>query len=156
MNQPLQDENKPAVFFVNPKEELWLNLSRTAAAVGHEMEQRLRPFGISSTQYNVLRILRSTGAKGLPQCDIRERLVAQVPDVPRILERMEKAGWIARMRGETDRRMQLTVLTEHGRQLVEALDQPMGGWMEELFERLSPTELDRLNDLLTSARMSRQ
>ena len=156
MNQPLQDEKAPAVFFVNPKEELWLNLSRTAAAVGHEMEQRLRPFGISSTQYNVLRILRSTGSKGLPQCDIRERLVAQVPDVPRILERMEKAGWIARMRGETDRRMQLTVLTEHGRQLVEALDQPMGGWMEELFERLSPTELDRLNDLLTSARTSRQ
>src|ERR1700728_1030002 len=104
MKSNLQEEIKQSKPFASLQEELWLNLSRTAAMVGHVIEQRLRPHGLSPTQYNVLRILRGAGEKGLCQYEIAERLVAQVPDVPRIIDRMEKAGWVHRVRGVEDRR----------------------------------------------------
>ncbi len=152
MSATLQGEIKQARPFANAKHELWLNLLRTTALLGHELEQRLRGYGLSATQYNVLRILRGAAPAGLCQYEIRDRLVAQVPDVPRILERMEKAGWIARTRGENDRRMVVASATGAGLRLLEELDGPVEEWMGGLFEGLAEEEIRRLNDLLVEAR----
>jgi DNA-binding MarR family transcriptional regulator len=152
MSATLQDEIKQARPFASSKQELWLNLSRTTAMLGHDLEQKLRVHGLSPTQYNVLRILRGAMPTGLCQYEIRDRLVAQVPDVPRILERMEKAGWIARTRGEEDRRMVVAVATKLGLELLTELDKPMEQWMDGLFEGLTETEIGRLNELLVVAR----
>ena len=154
MTATLQEEKiiKQARPFASAKHELWLNLSRTTALLGHDLEQKLRTFGLSPTQYNVLRILRGAVPTGLCQYEIRDRLVAQVPDVPRILERMERAGWIARTRGEEDRRMVVASATEAGLNLLTELDKPMEQWMNGLFEGLTHSEITRLNELLVVAR----
>lgn len=147
----LQDEIRQTKPFVSVKEEFWLNLSRTAAAISHELEARLRPRGLSLTQYNVLRILRGA-PEGLCQYEIRARLVAQVPDVPRILDRMEKGGAITRMRGAADRRMVIATLTETGQRLVDELDEPMKMWMNGLFTRLNEEEMRLMVEGLAKAR----
>ncbi len=152
MCPPLLEELKQSKPFTSSEEELWLNLLRTASSVGHVLEQKLRPYGPSATQYNVLRILRGAGEAGLCQYEIRERLVAQVPDVPRILERMEKAGWVGRSRGAADRRMVMTSLTAEGKKLVDDLDLPCEAMMEDLFPGLSAEEMVVLSDLLAKAR----
>ncbi len=152
MSATLQGEIKQARPFASAKHELWLNLSRTTALLGHELEQKLRCYGLSPTQYNVLRILRGAIPNGLCQYEIRDRLVAQVPDVPRILERMEKAGWIQRMRGEQDRRMVVASVSEEGLQLLSELDKPMEEWMSGLFGGLTEGEIRHLNELLVKAR----
>ena len=152
MGSKLQDEIRQSVAFGSLREELWLNLSRTAAEIGHVIEQKLRPYGLSPTQYNVLRILRGSGPMGLCQSEIAERLVAQVPDVPRILERMAKSGWVARVRAKPDRRLVRTTLSECGRKLVDELDAPLPGMMSVLFQGLSEAEMARLNELLVEAR----
>ena len=118
MSSVLQQEIKQSKPFSSLHQEAWLNLSKTSAALGHRLEHSLRAFGLSLTQYNVLRILRGAGTEGLCQYEIRGRLVAQVPDVPRILERMQKAGWIRRTRAASDRRVVMTALTESGCVLV--------------------------------------
>jgi DNA-binding MarR family transcriptional regulator len=152
MTSKLQQEIQQSKPFANLREELWLNLSRTAAEVGHVVEQKLRPYGLSPTQYNVLRILRGAGPDGLCQYQIKERLVAQVPDVPRILDRMEKAGWVERVRAETDKRMVMATLSERGKQLVGDLDEPIPAMMEQLFHALTEAEQEKLNELLVNAR----
>jgi DNA-binding MarR family transcriptional regulator len=152
MPSKLLDEIKQAKPFVNAQEELWLNLSRTASAVGHTVEQHLRPYGLSPTQYNVLRILRGAGPDGLCQTDIGDRLVAQVPDVPRILDRMEKAGWVKRERGTEDRRVVMASLTERGASVVEEVDEPLVQMMAGMFEGMTAEDMQRLNDLLVAAR----
>ena len=152
MSATLQDEIKQARPFASAKQELWLNLSRTTATLGHDLEQKLRSHGLSPTQYNVLRILRGAMPTGLCQYEIRDRLVAQVPDVPRILERMEKAGWITRIRGEEDRRMVVASATGMGLKLLAELDTPMERWMDGLFEGLTEDEIEQLNKLLVAAR----
>ena len=152
MTSKLQEEIKQTKPFQSLQEELWLNLSRTAAEVSHLVEQALRPHGLSPTQYNVLRILRGAGDKGLCQYEIGDRLVAQVPDVPRIIDRMEKAGWVRRIRGTSDRRIVMATLTEQGLSLVGALDEPMATAHLGIFQALSHEEMDRLNELLVAAR----
>ena len=138
--------------FESLRDELWLNLSRTTAVIGHEVEQRLRPHGLSPTQYNVLRILRGAGESGLCQYEIGERLVAQVPDVPRILARMEKAGWIDRVRGIEDRRVVRATLTDAGLNLVNELDSMMREMEDGLFAAMSESEMRRACELLVLAR----
>ena len=152
MSSALQQEIQQTTPFATLKEEVWLNLTRTAAMLLHGMEQQLRSFGLSLTQYNVLRILRGAGAAGLCQWEIRARLVAQVPDVPRILDRMEKAGWVERVRGESDRRTVMTSLTGAGLRLVNELDAPLGAIMAGMFPKLDESQMSSLNDLLVAAR----
>lgn len=153
MSGDLQVELRQSTPFHSLHEELWLSLSRTTAVMSHVMEGRLRERRLSLTQYNVLRILRGA-PEGLCQFEIRRRLVAQVPDVPRILERMEKGGFIKRVRSLEDRRLVIASLTEPGRSLVDDLDAPMGYWMQALFVHLSETEMQAIVDGLSKARAS--
>ncbi len=155
MDSILQREIKQGTPFASLKEEVWLNLLRTTAQLCHDVELRLRPFGLSTTQYNVLRILRGAGPHGLCQYEIKDRLVAAVPDVPRILERMEKAGWVRRVKAETDKRLMMSTLTSAGTALAARLDDPVLAMMADLFQGLSEGEMKRLNELLVAARRIR-
>ena len=152
MSMTLLEEIKQAKPFIDIREEALLNLQRTAAQLTHTLELRLRPRGLSPTQYNVLRILRGAGDSGLCHYEIGDRLVAQVPDVPRILERMEKAGWVKRERGEQDRRMVMVTLTESGLGLVNDLDDPMQETLLGIFGKMPEDGLVQLNELLVMAR----
>jgi DNA-binding MarR family transcriptional regulator len=152
MTSKLQEEIKQGKPFASPQEELWLSLARTTAMASHVIEQGLRCHGLSPTQYNVLRILRGAGPAGLCQYEIGDRLVAQVPDVPRIVDRMEKAGLVQRTRGTSDRRIVMASLTAAGMDLVGSLDEPVAGMISGIFSRLGDTEIETLNELLASAR----
>ena len=152
MPSKLQDEIKQAKPFESAQEELWLNLARTTAVASHVIEHGLRQHGLSATQYNVLRILRGAGPRGLCQYEIRDRLVAQVPDVPRIVDRMEKAGWVQRQRGMSDRRIVMASLTPAGMELVGSLDRPVLGMIAGIFAGLKDSQLGTLNELLVAAR----
>jgi len=148
----LTEEIKQTKPFTSYGEEVWVNLSRTAAIAGHAVEQRLRPYGLSPTQYNVLRILRGAGVDGLVQHEVGSRLVAQVPDVPRILSRLENAGLIRRVRGTEDRRVVVATLTNAGMSLVNRLDEPMKQVHLGLFPGMQEKEMERLCELLELAR----
>jgi DNA-binding MarR family transcriptional regulator len=156
MTSKLQDEIKQRKPFESLQQELWLNLSRTAAMASHVVEQALRPHGLSPTQYNVLRILRGAGDQGLCQYEIGDRLVAQVPDVPRIIDRMQKAGWVQRVRGVADRRVVMTSLTPQGLALVASLDVPVAEITSGAFSTLTTEQMEQLNELLAAARKTRE
>lgn len=152
MGSKLQDEIKQVKPFADVRQETWLNLQRTAALLTHSFEQKLRPYGLSPTQYNVLRILRGAGDAGLCQYEIGARLVAQVPDVPRILARMEKSGLVQRVRASEDRRMVMASLTGPGKALVGEMDEAVAAMMHGVFDAMSVAEMERLNELLVIAR----
>ena len=61
----LHDELKMARPFKTVEQELLLNIVRTAAVLEHDMGEALKPFGLTPTQYNVLRILRGAGAAAI-------------------------------------------------------------------------------------------
>jgi DNA-binding MarR family transcriptional regulator len=103
-------------------------------------------------QYNVLRILRGAGRGGLCRNEVRDRLISRMPDVSRLLDRMESAGLVYRVRSTEDRRLVNTTLTPKGRMLVDVLDEEVVAAHETLLGHLSNEQLQTLIDLLSLAR----
>jgi DNA-binding MarR family transcriptional regulator len=152
MPRTLQDEIHQTKPFSSIEEEASLNVVRTATALADAAESLLKPYALTSTQYNVLRILRGAEPDGLCRNELRDRMVTRMPDVTRLLDRMEEAGLVARTREEADRRMVLTRISARGRELVDSLDVPMKALHHRLLGHLPHTKLAELVTLLTLAR----
>jgi DNA-binding MarR family transcriptional regulator len=127
--------------FVSLEQELYLSLLRTTSELSHAVDQFFRPFGITSSQYNVLRILRGAGADGLCRNEISERMVTATPDMSRLLDRMEKACWVTRERAEDDRRQVSTYITKSGMELLAKLETPTNDFMMRLFAGAAVSDL---------------
>lgn len=148
----LQDELRQRKPFGSACQEAFLSLVRTETALRAGLEQVLQPHGLSLAQYNVLRILRGAGREGACRNDIRDRLVSRMPDVSRLLDRMEAAGLVRRVRSTEDRRQVTTTLTPRGRALVDALDPLVAAEHQRRLGHLSEHQLRTLIDLLALIR----
>ncbi|MHB1224573.1 MAG: MarR family winged helix-turn-helix transcriptional regulator [Gemmatimonadaceae bacterium] len=148
----LRDEIQQARPFTTAAEEALVNLVRTSRIVGDAGELLLREYGLSQAQYNVLRILRGSAPAGLGRNEIRDRLIARMPDVTRLLDRMEEAGLVRRERDTDDRRCVPTYITPKGQELVDELDGPVRAHAERSFGHLSASQLEMLNALLVLVR----
>jgi len=132
----LQAEIKQSKPFASPVDEALLSVLRTAAVLEHHLSEVLKPYGITHTQYNVLRILRGAGTTGLCGREVAERLVSRVPDISRLLDRMDEMQLIDRERDPADRRHVTARISAKGLsvlkratpelQVVEALAQIRG------------------------------
>jgi DNA-binding MarR family transcriptional regulator len=141
-------QNQP---FGSLEQEAWLDIVRTAAELTAEMDDVLRPAGITVAQYNVLRILR--GAQGgLCRNDVRDRMLTRMPDMTRLLDRMEAAGLVARSRSQEDRRMMTTVITEAGRQVLDEVAEWVDAAHRRRLGHLAEEELQQLIALLDGVR----
>src|SRR6476661_7665572 len=104
MTSRLQAEIKQGKPFQSASAEALLSVMRTAAMLEHHLTEVLKPYGITPTQYNVLRILRGAGSGGLCGREVAERMVSRVPDISRLLDRMEEMDLVDRERDPADRR----------------------------------------------------
>jgi DNA-binding MarR family transcriptional regulator len=152
MPRQLQDEIKQTRPFASLEQEAMLSIERSSAVLSHAFADEIKPHGITPTQFNVLRILRGAGEGGLCRNEIRDRLVAQVPDVTRLLDRMEEAGLVERERDSTDRRLVTTRITRQGLKLLARLDAPVGEMHHRQLGHLTREQLRTLIDLLALAR----
>lgn len=152
MTTRLQDEIKQTRPFTGPEQEAYLSLGRTWAVLEHALAETLKPYGITPTQYNVLRILRGAGNDGLCRSEVMERMITRVPDATRLLDRLESTGLIARQRDGQDRRFVTTRITEEGGRLLAELDGPVQALHRRQFAALDEAGLQRLIELLGLAR----
>lgn len=153
MPRTLREELRQEKPFRSLREEALLSIARTEAIASANLERVLAPYGLSMTQYNVLRILRGAGANGLCRNEIGERLISRMPDVSRLLDRMEGAGLVSRVRSTEDRRLVNTTLTKQGRTLVDKLDIVVSRYQDEQIGHMTKDQLRTLIDLLTLARV---
>ncbi|HYL93453.1 MAG TPA: MarR family transcriptional regulator [Alphaproteobacteria bacterium] len=109
--------------------------------------------GITSQQYNVLRILRGAGPGGLPTLDIADRMIDQTPGITRLLDRLEAKKFVRRERQAGDRRQVLCYVTKAGLDLLGELDAPLKEKANRALRVLSDAELDELIRLLNKVRM---
>ncbi|WP_045234945.1 MarR family winged helix-turn-helix transcriptional regulator [Deinococcus pimensis] len=153
MSATLREEIQQHRPFRSLEEEAALNLHRTTQLLLDQAEAFYREHGLTPTQYNVLRILRGAGAAGLGRNEIRERLISRMPDVTRLLDKMEDMGLVKRERSVSDRRCVPTILTQKGRELVDALDEPVAAMQREQFGHLTPGQLLSLIETLSLIRV---
>lgn len=146
------DSIKQAKPFESLEQELYLTLQRLAGELNADLGELFKASGLSGPQYNILRILRGAGANGLPCSEVAERLVTKAPDMTRLLDRMEKQGWVTRCRHENDRRVVTARITEAGLALLEGLDPSVAALHKAQFAHLGEERVRELLGLLEAAR----
>lgn len=134
-----------------PEEAVFLDLIRTTEMLSRGLVRVLKTEDLSSTQYNVLRILRGSPA-GLPCGEIANRMITRDPDVTRLLDRLEKRGLISRCRETEDRRTVMARITADGLKLVGRLDEPVQTAHRKQLGHLGRERLRELAELLSAAR----
>ena len=144
--QPENDRRHPF-----PEEAAFLDLLRTTDMLSRGLIAILKTEDISSTQYNVLRILRGS-PEGLPCGEIANRMITRDPDITRLLDRLEKRGLTSRCRQTKDRRMVMVRITPEGLKLLARLDEPVQDGHRRQLGHLGPDRLLELTELLHAAR----
>jgi DNA-binding MarR family transcriptional regulator len=142
-------QSKP---FRTRSQEAYLALLRTADDSKRYVAQVLEPAGVTLQQYNVLRILRGAGKDGLPTLTVGERMVERTPGVTRLIDRMEKKGWVQRSRCTQDRRRVWCKITRSGLDLLEQLQQPVNDTDDVFHDVLDDAELESFVDYLDRIR----
>src|SRR3954454_7414818 len=152
MPPSLRDELRQTKPFASLEEEALLSIVRTSTVLMDEVERMLRPHGITGTQYNVLRILRGSEPEGLCRNELRDRMLTRMPDVTRLLDRMEEAGLVERTRDSEDRRMVTSRITKKSMQLLATLDPIVAENEKTFFSGISPDQIQTLIDVLDVVR----
>ena len=148
----LQQEIKQTKPFTSLEQEAHLSVIRTAAILADEVDQFLRPFGLTGTQYNVLRILRGAEPDGLCRNEVRDRMLTRMPDMTRLLDRMEDAGLVVRTRERDDRRMVRTRIAEQGTKILSDIDEAVQTAHKSRFSKLTQEELRTVIEILAKVR----
>jgi DNA-binding MarR family transcriptional regulator len=133
------------------EEAAFLDLLRTTDMLSRGLVTILKPEDLSSTQYNVLRILRGA-PEGLPCGEIAKRMITRDPDITRLLDRLEKRGLISRSREARDRRTVMARITGAGLKLLARLDEPVQAAHRKQLGHLGRERLRLLTGLLREAR----
>jgi DNA-binding MarR family transcriptional regulator len=142
--------------FHSVKAEVAVSILRTAALIERYFAQVVARTGITTQQYNVLRILRGAGDEGLPTLVIRDRMIHEAPGITRLLDKLEKAGLARRERCSPDRRQVFCYITPKGLELVTELDEAMKEADEIAVGSLSEAEQKQLIKLLEGVRAAQQ
>jgi len=148
MSDQLRKELKQSKPFASLQEEAVLNIARTASVLERQLTEVLKKADLSLTQYNVLRILKGAGQKGLPCNEVAERLVTHDPDVTRLVDRMEKRGLVSRLRSSQDRRVVKVIITGAGSHLAGKLANPVGQLLKKQLHALNEKKLEELIEAL--------
>jgi len=152
----LTEELKQSKPFACVEEEAYLSVLRTAAVLSRKVDHLLKANGVTQAQYNVLRILRGAGAKGLCRNEVGARLVTAMPDVTRLLDRMAAAGWLERKREREDRREVAATLTAAGKRIADKLEQPLAELHRQQFKGVGKAELRQVVETLALVRTRKQ
>lgn len=153
--------------FQSATQEAYLNLIRTAAILSNQLERLFKTRGLSESTYNILRILRGVAAlqgvaaskygdpttrQGLPLTEIGERMIAPVPDVTRLIDRLEQLTFATRRRCEKDRRVIYACITDAGLDVLREFDEAVLETHDAHLGHMSHQELDQMSALLEKAR----
>jgi len=144
----MKSENKPEKPSGALEQIAFVTILRLADELSWNVVELLKSADLTSTQYNVLRILRGAGPEGLPCHDVGERLINRDPDITRLLDRMEKRGLVERSRQVKDRRVIAVQITPAGLHVLKQFDKPVEAMHREQFKNLSQSQLKTLIDLL--------
>lgn len=135
--------------FTSAEQEAMLGIRMAAARILGPWERFLKSEAdLTTSQYNVLRILRGAHPKTLTIGEIGERTIARDPDITRLVDRLDARGLVKRTRSEKDRRVVEVEIARKGLDLLEKLDPHSARMPRALIGHMAPRKLQQLSKLL--------
>jgi len=135
-----------------PEQQAYLNIIRTAQALGADLTELFDRFALSGKQYNVLRALRRGGPSGLTATEIGQQMTDRRADVTRLVDRLVREGFVRREQDESDRRIVRAVLTKKGAGILKRIDEPLIETHRAQLGHLSREEIETVIALMKKAR----
>lgn len=129
-----------------------LNIMYTQNVIADKFNEIIKPYDLSSEQYNVLRILR--GQKGCPanMCIIQERMLAKNSNTTRLIDKLLLKELVTREVCPENRRKIEVLITNKGLELLKILDPKVIEYENQFAKNLSSEEKVQLNTLLEKYR----
>ena len=152
MTRRIRQELRQTKPFDSIEEEVVVEIQRTAQATMRWLVEELKPTGLTPSQFNVLRILRGARPEALSSRVICERMITYDPDLTRLLDRLEKAGWVEKVRDARDRRVVNIHITKTGVQTIEAATAAVRDRIRTEMKGIGSRKLGELADLLEQVR----
>jgi MarR family transcriptional regulator, 2-MHQ and catechol-resistance regulon repressor len=147
----LQQELKKRKPFDSAEQEAILNILRTSDWINNRLGRLFREYGLTSSQYNVLRILRGEG-KPLPSLEIADRMIQVVPAITGLIDRLEQQQLVVRRRCTDDRRVVYVEITAKALGVLNKLDEPLNHLHGDLIGHIKRPSLKALSRLLEEVR----
>ncbi len=108
----------------NPAEAGFRGLVRMSGLLDRVLQPYFNRFGISRSQWGVLRILQraeNDGVPGIRQAELCERLFVRPPSITGLIDRMVRLGYVTRKSAPDDLRGREVRITESGRDLLQRI-----------------------------------
>lgn len=137
---------------LTPEKKLVLNLIVTANYVNDAMQESVKSFGISTQQFNVLRILRGQKGKPANLSTIQERMVSKMSNTTRLVDKLVDKGLTQRIVCPSNRRKIEISITEEGLHLLKELDPIVENFENNFARKLNEKEIETLNIKLNELR----
>lgn len=134
--------------FESAEQEAILNILVASNHVKSKIETVCIKYGISISQFNVLRILNGKYPEGYSRCDIISRMIDPAPDVTRLIDRLIKQGLVERYASTEDRRLSIARITKKGRAVLNKIKPKIDELNSLISGTLNITERERLSILL--------
>ena len=138
--------------FASLEEEAFLNLMRTSDSLNRAFQLKIRGWTVTSTQYNVMRILRGAHPEGLTCSAIGNRMITAEPDITRLLGRLKALKLIEQRRDRNDRRVLWTYISAAGLKMLDEMEPLILKVPGELLGHMEEAQLSELIRLLEVAR----
>lgn len=137
---------------MSPSKKLALNLIVTANHISDKIQEAIKPFGISSQQFNVLRILRGQKGKPANLSTIQERMVTKMSNTTRLVDKLVEKDLCERIICPSNRRKVEIRITETGLNLLEQIDPIIEKVENDFASKINEKELLSLNTKLNELR----
>lgn len=142
--------------FDSLEQEAYLNLWQTYDGLKSLEDELFAPVGLSPQQYNALRLLKAAAPGTLTVQGLGGRLITRAPDMTRMLDRLERRGWIRRVRRTDNRRVIDVAITDAGLSLLEQLSAGVRDCHRRQLGHLPRERLELLIELLKEARAAHE
>jgi DNA-binding MarR family transcriptional regulator len=146
----IEDEIKQPKFR-DAYQKLAVNLLFTSNWLAARQHEFFKPFGITTQQFNILRILRGQHPNQISGVEIKGRMLDRNSDISRLLDRLLRKELINKSQSENDKRAANVSITEKGLRLLSDIDQKFELAERNLFS-LTEAEAGQLSQLLDKAR----
>ncbi len=151
MTSTLQQDLKMRGPFTSVQHEAILSVLRTSDLLENRISRLLREYGLTSSQYNVLRILRGEG-KPMPCLEVANRMIQVAPAITRVVEQLRKLDFIDKRQSQDDRRVFYIEIKPAAKRLLKKIDQPLLDLHGRQLADVSPRDLKTLIRILESVR----
>src|SRR5258706_6809618 len=137
--------------FGNEYDKVAVNILFTGSLLSHINSIRLKKYGITPEQYNVLRIRRGSHPKSLMLSEVTARMIDKSSNCTRLVEKLRQKGYLKREICKRSRRQVDITILESGLTLLKKIDAEADQWLSAL-KNIAKSEAQELNRILDKLR----